>query len=65
MLNAPCQNCQKRSVGCHSTCSDYKNYITENEKIKSEQNKDYEIRAFVNSQRKTERESANSIYVLI
>lgn len=34
MTKSPCYNCNKRSVGCHATCSDYLEWkeIHENER---------------------------------
>lgn len=26
-VNAPCKDCDKRSVNCHSTCTGYKEYL--------------------------------------
>lgn len=28
---APCRNCDKRKVGCHSTCPDYISYDKQNQ----------------------------------
>lgn len=43
-MNVPCKDCNKRQVGCHSSCEDYKTYKTENnkrnEKIKRERDAD-------------------------
>lgn len=25
-MQGPCKNCKMRTINCHSTCSDYKNY---------------------------------------
>ncbi len=30
----PCYKCEKRVLGCHSTCENYKYFINENEKYK-------------------------------
>ena len=38
MINAPCKDCIKRQLGCHSTCQDYKQFRKE--------------RDFVNQQRR-------------
>ena len=32
--NAPCMNCDKRTMGCHSTCEAYKNFKLNNEVFK-------------------------------
>lgn len=29
-MNAPCLNCERRTLGCHSTCEEYKKYDAEN-----------------------------------
>lgn len=29
-----CYKCSKRTMGCHSTCEDYKKFLIENEKYK-------------------------------
>ena len=35
MVNlAPCKGCDRRYVGCHDTCEDYKKSCEEREKIK-------------------------------
>lgn len=31
MLKAPCKDCKKRQIGCHSVCSDYIAYNNERE----------------------------------
>lgn len=32
-LKAPCYQCEKREVGCHSTCKEYIEYSNERRKI--------------------------------
>lgn len=33
-MNAPCKDCEKRAVGCHSHCEEYKAYSKEREKMR-------------------------------
>lgn len=33
-MNVPCYGCEKRAVGCHSSCGDYKEFQVRNEKRK-------------------------------
>ena len=34
-MSAPCMNCKKRELGCHSSCEEYLNYKAEIERIKA------------------------------
>jgi len=34
MTIAPCRDCTKREIGCHSTCKDYKAYRAKHESDK-------------------------------
>lgn len=36
MLQPPCKDCEKRHVGCHSSCEDYKMYHDENVKLQEQ-----------------------------
>ena len=29
-MNAPCKDCERRTLGCHSTCEEYKAYDAKN-----------------------------------
>lgn len=46
MIN-PCKNCQKREIGCHGKCPEYKEYQSEREKLlewaHDYEDKDYEF----------------------
>lgn len=33
MPKVPCYNCEKRFLGCHGSCEDYKKYIAEKEEV--------------------------------
>ena len=33
-MKNPCYNCQKRAVGCHSSCGDYKSFKEEKDSLK-------------------------------
>jgi hypothetical protein len=49
VMGAPCKNCARREVGCHSTCEDYKEYRVYVDKIKKEehkQNQFYKLKGF-------------------
>lgn len=30
----PCRGCEDRKIGCHSACERYKEFVSENEKLK-------------------------------
>lgn len=32
-MNAPCLDCKRRTVGCHSVCEDYSEFKTEQKKV--------------------------------
>jgi len=34
MIVAPCKDCTKRHISCHSTCEDYKNWSDDCKKLK-------------------------------
>lgn len=36
MKKAPCMNCEKRKVGCHSKCKEYAEYDRQNRKKRAE-----------------------------
>ena len=36
LKNCPCMGCKKRSVTCHGTCKEYKEWQGEHEKFKKE-----------------------------
>lgn len=36
MVKVPCKDCNKRAIGCHSTCAEYKEYLTNREKGKAQ-----------------------------
>ena len=54
MVDAPCKNCTKRVVGCHSTCDEYKAFAQERD---AEVNRRWQKQRVVNDlfaiQRKT------------
>jgi len=33
-MKAPCLNCENRTAGCHSVCTDYQKYCIDNEALK-------------------------------
>ena len=35
-LQAPCKDCEKRYLGCHSECADYNNYNNKQQKVRDE-----------------------------
>ena len=35
-LQAPCKDCEKRYLGCHSECDDYIDYNNKQQKIRDE-----------------------------
>lgn len=51
MIKVPCKDCDKRHLGCHSTCEDYKLYKSEVNKVNDTRNKylnnDYGLRESV------------------
>lgn len=42
-----CQNCEKRHIGCHATCEDYKEYLKQNEAKKRKITKEKQTNAIV------------------
>jgi hypothetical protein len=42
MLSTCCRDCEKRIIGCHSICEDYKQYQDELQKVK-QRRKDTEL----------------------
>lgn len=50
MMNAPCKGCQKRVMTkehcCHSTCTEYAEYMAQRQKIKDARRKRLEEEAF-------------------
>lgn len=45
-----CYGCDKRCVGCHSTCKDYLNYKSDMENIREKKNKYAEVNQFYREQ---------------
>ena len=41
-VNAPCKDCEKRHVGCHSTCEPYIKFAQERNELNEAQDKDNE-----------------------
>ena len=39
-MKVPCKNCAKRTVGCHAECREYREFQSENEKIKKNRKND-------------------------
>jgi hypothetical protein len=33
-MNAPCKDCERREVGCHSVCAEYKEYNEHRERVR-------------------------------
>ncbi len=46
-MKNPCYNCQKRVVGCHSTCDDYKSFREEKDKLKQKIKKEQFADAYI------------------
>lgn len=46
-VKVPCKQCQKRYLGCHSVCDEYKAYRVNMDAIKENRNKDTEQREFM------------------
>ena len=46
MKNTCCYNCNKRALGCHSVCADYKEYREEIDKINAKKD-EYRLIRFV------------------
>jgi hypothetical protein len=49
MLVVPCKDCQKRKVGCHSTCKEYKEFSVANEARREAIKREKEIDHFFKS----------------
>lgn len=59
-INAPCYKCEKRTVGCHATCSDYTNYKVE---MKDDHiMRENDIRSFVGYMASLKRKKERSQY---
>ena len=39
-MKVPCKNCDRRTVGCHAECMEYREYQKENERIKKNRSND-------------------------
>ena len=48
MIDAPCADCQKRRVGCHSDCEDYKTWKSQQQTVADAKQKDKQRRAMLN-----------------
>ena len=48
-MSAPCKNCEKRTLGCHSSCKDYMEYKAEVERIKAVRGWDREQQQYFGS----------------
>ena len=33
-MKTPCQKCEKRHIGCHGSCDDYKQFCKEHDELK-------------------------------
>lgn len=49
MLVVPCKDCQKRKVGCHSDCAEYKEFSAANEARREAIKREKEIDRFFTS----------------
>ena len=49
-MTCKCKDCDKRTLGCHSTCEDYKAFKAENEKRRERANNHYEYWAYKTQQ---------------
>ena len=45
MIEGPCYKCEKRFIGCHSSCLDFKDYRQKLDVINAKKNKYYEEQA--------------------
>ena len=43
MNSAPCKDCQRRYLGCHSECEDYIKYNEERQKFLKEKSDNFDI----------------------
>lgn len=37
-MNAPCKDCPIRAIGCHANCDKYKDFRTEQDKVRAARN---------------------------
>lgn len=42
-MNSPCKDCDERSVGCHSLCEQYKEFVEECERVRQLRKQDHDI----------------------
>lgn len=49
MIDAPCADCQKRYVGCHSDCEDYKTWKSEQMSVAEDKRKRKNETSMLNS----------------
>ncbi len=35
-MKCPCRDCEKRKVGCHGTCPEYKEWAEENDRLRKQ-----------------------------
>lgn len=49
MIDAPCVDCQKRHVGCHADCEDYKEWKVEQMSVEEDKRKQRKGNSILNS----------------
>ena len=47
-MHAPCYGCERRRVGCHADCEEYKAYNAEREAIRAQRTQDRIINGVTN-----------------
>ena len=48
MSYSSCKGCEKRKLGCHSTCEDYQNFKNRNKEISEERQQQKELDEYFN-----------------
>ena len=51
-MKAPCQNCDKRVIGCHADCKEYNDYVESREKRRSSKKLDSDILAYLRDKKR-------------
>jgi len=46
-MKCPCKDCEKRYVGCHGDCLEYKEWSSENERLKQKYKNERDVNRMV------------------
>lgn len=51
MKYSSCKNCEKRKLGCHSTCADYQKFVNEKNAVREERQRQKEVDEYFSVQK--------------